>query len=282
MTIHDLRREYHKNLCRDVIRDSKGFPNFADGSNTSSRSIANKIVERIGFELGNQNIVEQTVGGRFETITKEFIEGAFQLLSHLRPGDWFYSTTQTDIAGFEQYEHLAYLKSLVENDRSLASALGGDYLIKPDIIIARYPVPDEPINLKERLVEADQTTSTLTPLRQLNRQTPQKLLHASISCKWTIRSDRSQNTRTEALNLIRNRKGRVPHVMAITAEPLPTRIASLALGTGDLDCVYHFALPELKSAIEDIQNIDQLDLLLSMIQGRRLRDISDLPFDLAI
>jgi hypothetical protein len=70
--------------------------------------------------------------------------------------------------------------------------------------------------------------------------------------------------------------------MAITAEPLPTRIASLALGTGDLDCVYHFALPELKSAIEDIQNIDQLDLMLSMIEGRRLRDISDLPFDLAI
>ncbi len=66
------------------------------------------------------------------------------------------------------------------------------------------------------------------------------------------------------------------------AEPLPTRLAALALGTGDLDCVYHFALPELKQAIEKIENEDQLDMLNVMIEGRRLRDISDLPFDLAI
>lgn len=31
--------------------------------------------------------------------------------------------------------------------------------------------------------------------------------HASISAKFTMRSDRAQNSRTEALNLIRNRKG---------------------------------------------------------------------------
>jgi hypothetical protein len=71
-------------------------------------------------------------------------------------------------------------------------------------------------------------------------------------------------------------------VVAVTAEPLPTRIAALALGTGDLDCVYHFALPELKKTIEEIDNQDQLDMLNTMIEGRRLRDISDLPFDLAI
>ena len=71
-------------------------------------------------------------------------------------------------------------------------------------------------------------------------------------------------------------------MVAVTAEPLPTRIAALALGTGDLDCVYHFALPELKKTIEKIDNQDQLDMLNTMIEGRRLRDISDLPFDLAI
>ena len=108
------------------------------------------------------------------------------------------------------------------------------------------------------------------------------ILHASISCKWTIRSDRSQNTRTEALNLIRNRKGHTPHIAAVTAEPLPTRIASLALGTGDLDCVYHIALPELQDSITELKNEDQLDMLQTLIDGKRLRDISDLPFDLAI
>ena len=108
------------------------------------------------------------------------------------------------------------------------------------------------------------------------------ILHASISCKWTMRSDRAQNIRTEGLNLIRNRKGQTPHIAAVTAEPLPTRLASLALGTGDLDCVYHFALPELRQAVEKVGGEDQLEMLLGMISGKRLRDISDLPFDLAI
>jgi hypothetical protein len=70
--------------------------------------------------------------------------------------------------------------------------------------------------------------------------------------------------------------------VTVTAEPLPTRLASLALGTGDLDCVYHFALPELREAVEKTDSEDQLEMLLGMINGRRLRDISDLPFDLAI
>jgi hypothetical protein len=67
----------------------------------------------------------------------------------------------------------------------------------------------------------------------------------------------------------------------VTAEPLPTRIAAIALGTGDLDCVYHFALPELKQALLELDNEDQLDMLNLMVDGMRLRDISDLPFDLA-
>lgn len=46
--------------------------------------------------------------------------------------------------------------------------------------------------------------------------------------------------------------------------------------------MYHFALLEMKEAIEEIDNQDQFDMLKTMIDCRRLRDISDLPFDLAI
>jgi hypothetical protein len=107
-------------------------------------------------------------------------------------------------------------------------------------------------------------------------------LHASISCKWTIRSDRSQNARTEGLNLIRNRKGHTPHIAVITGEPMPTRIASLAMGTGDIDCVYHFALHELVEAVKEVSSEAAIETLDMLIDGRRLRDIADLPFDLAI
>ena len=132
------------------------------------------------------------------------------------------------------------------------------------------------------MVATEEPLAKLTPLRKGNMSHPHPILHASISCKWTLRSDRGQNARTEALNLIRNRKGHLPHIVAVTAEPLPTRISSLALGTGDLDCVYHFALPELRDSISEIENEDQLEMLMMLIEGRRLRDISDLPFDLAI
>ncbi|HXC16456.1 MAG TPA: NgoMIV family type II restriction endonuclease, partial [Holophagaceae bacterium] len=122
--------------------------------------------------------------------------------------------------------------------------------------------------------------ANLSYLRQ--RPEGKSILHASISCKWTMRSDRSQNARTEALNLIRNRKGKLPHIVVVTAEPTPSRLASIALGTGDVDCVYHFALPELQYALSQEDSEDGRELLKTMVDGKRLKDISDLPLDLAI
>jgi len=42
-----------------------------------------------------------------------------------------------------------------------------------------------------------------------------------------------------------------------------------------------FALDELQDAILAIENEGQMDMLRTLVDGRRLRDISDLPFDLA-
>ena len=108
------------------------------------------------------------------------------------------------------------------------------------------------------------------------------MLHASVSAKYTMRSDRAQNSRTEALNLIRNRKGHLPHIVVVTAEPMPNRLASLALGTGDIDCVYHFALYELMRAVKEVGSEDAVETLETLVQGKRLKDISDLPLDLSV
>lgn len=82
--------------------------------------------------------------------------------------------------------------------------------------------------------------------------------------------------------MLRNRKGRAPHIVVVTAEPTPSRLASLALGTGALDMVYHFALQELVEAVDELGNDEAKALLVSLIEGQRLRDISDLPLDLAV
>lgn len=282
MNISGLRKEYHDQICRDAIRVKKGrmgeYPNFADADNKASIEIAWHIVRSLDYSNNHAPLKEQTIGDKFEDATKDFLRESFSLLQHLRPGKWYYTTDKTSISGFTQYKHLAELDRKVRSDKTLASVLGVGYIVKPDIVVGRYPVSDEEINRSAKIV--DENNSRLTPLREQNQTA--MLLHASISCKWTLRSDRSQNTRTEALNLIRNRKGNLPIIVAVTAEPLPTRIATLALGTGDIDCVYHFALPELKAAIQKIDNEDQMDMLTSMIDGQRLRDISDLPFDLAV
>ena len=97
-----------------------------------------------------------------------------------------------------------------------------------------------------------------------------------------MRSDRAQNSRTEALNLIRNRKGHLPHIVVVTAEPMPSRLASIALGTGDIDCAYHFALYELMRAVKEVGSEDAIEILETLVQGSRLKDISDLPLDLSV
>lgn len=124
----------------------------------------------------------------------------------------------------------------------------------------------------------DNSTAKLTSIRLSNNLLP--ILHASVSCKFTLRSDRAQNARSEALNLVRNRKGRQPHIVVVTAEPTPSRISSIALGTGDVDCTYHVALHELIEGIHELGMGDAYESIIQMVEGKRLKDIADLPFDL--
>ena len=277
------RRSFHDALLASILRvDSKGIPSNADKHSKLSVSIATGIVERLGRAgAASERLAGQIAGSRFEEVCKDYLELAFPRLAHLRPGRWEISKGvggPAAIARFAQYEHLAALDAAAKANPELSAALGSDYLIKPDVVVIRFPEDDETINDGGVLVDRMQARGT--PLRRLNSHLP--ILHASVSCKWTIRSDRSQNARSEALNLVRNRKGRLPHVVVVTGEPTPNRIASIALGTGEIDCVYHFALPELEETVSDLGLTDALEMLHTMTQGKRLRDISDLPLDLVI
>ena len=273
-----LRGSYHRGVVERVLRiDAAGVPNNADRGSESSKRIAVRTLAEIGAEpvVGRQS--GQAAGRVFESVTKEYLESAFSDLNHLRPGEWEFSVGQ-NLREFAQFRHLTKIRELVERNSELRTILG-DYIVKPDIVVARRPVSDDDINAARRLV-GHGPIARETPLRQVNSSVP--IMHASVSCKWTIRSDRSQNARTEALNLIRNRKGNTPHIAVVTAEPLPGRLASIAMGTGDVDCVYHWALPEMASAVEAVGTDSDRELLAAMVDGNRLRDVSDLPFDLAM
>lgn len=283
MGISELRAIYHKDICRQILYlDADGIPNIADKSNSASRIISQEIVRQLPCSNHLDNPISgQTAGNLFEKVNREFLGKAFEQLRHLRPGKWEFEVTG-DISKFQQYEHLANLEQILEDLPQLKAHFGSDYLITPDVIVARYPAKDKEINKYEIVIEPGADVAAHTPLREVNHNKVTLILHASVSVKWTLRSDRAQNARTEALNLIRNRKGHTPRIVAVTAEPTPSRIASLALGTGDMDCVYHFALPELEQAVRVSGYSDSIELMDTLVQGGRLRDISDLPFDLVI
>jgi hypothetical protein len=287
--IANARYHFHKRLfeTNTLTLTTAGVASNADTSSRGSKAIARQIVDILVEEQHHavsivDKISGQTLGKQFEKLTMEFLRETFPRLQNLRPGKWTVlqlgNNKKLKTSDFAQYEHLAYLNALTTQNAQLAAALGNDYLVAPDVVVYRDLYEDSEINADQLIV--DDEICKMADIRKSNGGKP--VLHASVSAKYTMRSDRAQNSRTEALNLIRNRKGHLPHIVVVTAEPMPNRLASLALGTGDIDCVYHFALYELIRVVKEVGSEDAVETLETLVQGKRLKDISDLPLDLSV
>lgn len=296
--ILEARKKFHQSLIETGmwVVDSIGVPSNADvgdrarakeGKYNVSTLIAQKMAVLAGVpQTTGAKKMGTSAGVKFEDLIAQFIRDTFPHLQHLRPGAWTVlslgNQNATKASSFAQYEHLEYLMELVSTNGKLMTVLGNDYVVAPDIVVYRGLYEDEEINADRQYISDE--ICKMAALRRKNGGKP--ILHASVSAKWTMRSDRAQNSRTEALNLIRNRKGNLPHIVVVTNEPLPSRLASLALGTGDIDCLYHCALYELLEAVRqfgaEYGRDDIVESLENLIEGKRLKDISDLPLDLSV
>lgn len=237
--------------------DQVGTVNVADVSNYVSSRIGWEWGRRLPGSFHAKAIKGQTAGDRFTSEIRAFLERGITLCQDLRKTDWRYTFEETTRKGskpknprikasaFAQYLHLSKIKETFEKRPDLEAVFGSDYIVEPDIVVFSSPFSVETIGGRPQ-----EQVATFSPLLSDAIAGGAPLLHASVSCKLTIRSDRAQNARLEALNLIRTRKGRVPNIAFVTAEPLPSRITSLALGTGDVDCIYHAGLYELVDAVE--------------------------------
>ena len=222
-------------------------PNISDAGSKTSIEISNRLFDSLGIEaVGGPEA--QTAGSMFEIAVRDYLAAELsrgstsRTLSVQHPG--------MELSSFDQYSHLAMLRQIIENDdtNTLSVVIGRDYEIRPDV-----------------------TVSLETSYSELPH------LHASVSCKFTLRSDRAQNVRQEATFLTKHRRGRLPHIVAVTLEPMPTRILSLARGTGDIDAVYHVALDELTDAVVQTGKTSQIAALEEMVGQRRLLSLSSLP-----
>lgn len=321
-TLADLRADYHGMLIQNLwgqraqpkvsppspwYKNVEGVNrpvfNTADGHSDVSVLLSDGVATRVGVPVAlRSGAGGSTSGNAFERATSQFITDALALFSHMTtrrfvvtpPQSHFPTTTggrprrlpKRVIGSYAQFEHLVEIERLVTNSPELQAALGGDYQVDPDIFVLFEPYSDADLNAGGAGLDA--VTGSRSFARHANRAKPKPILHASISCKWTMRRDRAQNIRLEALNMVRNRKGRLPHVTAVTMECDPGILGSLSLGTGDIDCIYHGALLELIESADDAATnhggpwVATRDRLNRMVDGSRLRDISDLPLDLLI
>jgi len=288
--IDNARRAFHARLMSHVITVAdSGVPSFADKDSEASKRISQKLVDILPHTLRPDVVTAQAKGAEFEEAVENFLASTFERLQILRPGSWLITREKSYIDSFHPYRGLQSLRGLkgkkeLMKDPAIRDIVMADtYTVKPDIVIARYPESDDAINRNGVLIS--QNSATWAPIRASNQHDgPHPILHACVSCKYTIRSDRVQNVRAEAITMMRHRRGHLPHISAVTCEPLPSRLASIARGTGEIDCVYHAFLPELRRAARESvahSHSEQLEDLEFLIEGGRIRDISDLPLDLA-
>ena len=216
------------------------MPNCADVDSAESIRISAGILAELGLSGDAASAVPADSGGPLEQAVRAHLAGA---LPRLAPGRAWVVDRGLIITRFDQYAHLREVDELVRANPELRVTVGTDYLIKPDVTVALAAVP---------------TASGLPPL------------HAAISCKWTIRSDRVQNIRHECLQMIRHRQGRQPHLVTVTAEPLPSRLASIARGTGEVDAVYHIAYDALAASVAANANPEQQEAWREVTGQRRV------------
>jgi len=226
-------------------------PNFADVDNAESIRIAAGVLDRLAVERQRNPDIPEAPGGPLEQAVCDHLR---EELAHRHTDREWLLGRGTVITGFDQYAHLNAVDSLVRANPELRITVGMDYLIRPDVTVALGHV---------------MTASGLPPL------------HAAISCKWTIRSDRVQNIRHECLQMIRHRRGRQPHLVTVTAEPLPSRLASIARGTGEVDAVYHIAFDALDASVEADANAEQSDAWREVTGQRRVLSYEFLSATLA-
>jgi hypothetical protein len=215
-----LRKEFHADLCRDVLGvrgGGNGPPVYsnADSYQKTSVDFAARLASRLP-PAAAPTMKGSEVGSAFERTVLKFVRGSLELhpafaIKRMEVGPG------RVISDFAQFAHLAELEAVVKAHPELEATLGGHYLVKPDLVVSWAPFLDTEL---PAVLDPGGPFARLSPSRVDSPGDVLPILHASISCKWSIRSDRVQNTRTEALNLVRNRKGRTPHIVLVTMKPL--------------------------------------------------------------
>ena len=246
----DVRQGYHRSLQERLWSVSGGLPSNSDPTSRISVEIGLALAEATGATSDLPRLDGPRAGVDFERRTVRFIEGALTCVNELTQGDWRVETGSS-IAEFARYDHLNSVRQAAATNNQLASVLYDDHSLVPGAFVGRRLKSSHPASPGSAV------------------------LSGVVACKWMIPRDIDER----AVNLLRCPEVPGDRVAVVTAEPLPGRIASIAIGAGQ-PCAYHVALKELQDILSRMRWSESREVLEIMVDQGRLRDILELPLDL--
>jgi hypothetical protein len=282
---------FAKDLC--VYRTTNDKPNTSDASDKFSVDLGNAMFEALG--------VDRAARGHEPTGTPFATRVSADLLRHAKSaGSKVDVVPERRLNQFEQYQHVGALKKANAGPSKEFQAawkrlvaLTRREIVRPGRKVAsleRYIDEIEKAVEKEaaarRVVFDEVGEESLLALDvTVSRAGVAGVPHLDmgLSLKWSLRTDRAQDCRSQGAKLSTLRRGRMPHFAALTMEPRPYMLNLLAGGSGEVDCVYHLHLPALTTAIEAVcgrnaskPRKDAGDKFRRLVDQRRIRDYDDL------
>lgn len=268
-----------------------GKPNTSDASDQFSVDLGRALFEAMGVDPGTVRV--EPTGTPLSARVAADLQAEVR-----RVGSSLQVTPEQPLNAFEQYRHVDALKTIKPgSSKNLSQAWGkltkfartkvtsskdssrlDDLIAEVDAALAA----DEDARWvllaqagHESLLKLDVVASRSTNLAQ-SRQ-----LEVGLSLKWSLRTDRAQDCRSQGAKLSSLRRGRMPHFAAVTMEPRPYMLNLLGGGSGEVDCVYHLDLNALTIAVEQTcegqpRRQSALETFQRLVEQRRLRDYDEL------
>lgn len=281
-------------FTRDLCRyRSHGKPNTSDASDKASVTLGQALFEVLG--------VPSDARGDEPTGTPLAERVAKDLAGHLQ-GHGLTVKPEGRLPQFGQYRHIDApddLRAVAEPSaayrrawRNLRSTVEANIQRPP----AQRRRAEKWLDACEEALAAD-TAARQAALREIGSESLLKLdvtianaspadypeLRIGLSLKWSLRTDRAQDCRSQGAKLSSLRRGRMPHFAAVTMEPRPYMLNLLAGGSGDVDCVYHLNLPALGQAVREVygprtdkKSRSTLAEFERLVEQGRLRDYDEL------
>lgn len=277
-----------RDLCR--YREN-GKPNTSDASNALSVEIGEALFAILGVERTTEPVEDEPTGGVF---ARRVVEDLIEQVGHI---DDLAVVPERRLYAFEQYRHVGALQELRQG-----SSVGFNRAWNRLAKYVRRTTPATNLEHVESLIAEVEAQSELQATRlkalvdelgdesllgldvTVSRTEDERFLphlEVGLSLKWSLRTDRAQDCRSQGAKMSALRRGRMPHFAALTMEPRPYMLNLLGGGSGDVDCVYHLDLPSLTRAVEEVyvgspQRLKGRDMFRRLVDQHRLKDYEDL------